>query len=86
MAFQFRDLLTRWHNRRRPQACPSTPDCPGQPTNSLARFALANERLRCGECGKAALALYWRREAALRAGAFLREPADAAHQQAPWVP
>jgi hypothetical protein len=73
MAFQFRDLMTRWLRRGGPLACPSTPGCPGQPANPLARFALANERLRCRGCGQAALTLHWRREAALRAGTFRRE-------------
>jgi hypothetical protein len=73
MAWQFSDLLTRWRNRQAPLACPSTPDCPGQPTNPLARFALANEPLRCQACGKSALALHWRTEGGLRTGGFSRE-------------
>jgi hypothetical protein len=68
MAWQFSDLLTRWRNRKAPLACPSTPDCPGTPTKPLARFALANETLRCTACGKSALALQWRTVGEVRRG------------------
>jgi hypothetical protein len=71
--FDLKQLRSRWQDRNVPIACPSEPNCPGQPSQLLARFALANERLRCSVCRKTAFANHWRTEGLVRAGLFPRE-------------
>jgi hypothetical protein len=57
----------RWLYRRIPLACPARPrGCSGRPKARFARFALANEVLRCRKCGKGAHASKWRLEGAFR--------------------
>jgi hypothetical protein len=67
------DLRSRWQDWNIPLACPSEPNCPGQPDKWLARFALAKERLRCPVCRKTAFASHWRMEGSVRAGLVPRE-------------
>jgi hypothetical protein len=47
VVFDLSKLWSRWRDRNMPLACPSQRNCPGQPDDSRARFALPIERLRC---------------------------------------
>jgi hypothetical protein len=71
--FDLSKLRSRWQDRNIPLACPSKPNCPGQPDGWLARFAQTTERLRCAVCKKVAFAGHWRTEGLLRAGRLPRE-------------
>ena len=75
MIFDLGELRSRWQHRNAPLACPSEPNCTGQPNVNewLARFALATERLRCTVCRKVAFAGHWRTEGLLRADQLPRE-------------